>query len=360
MKRKGMLVLVIAMLLIGSGLMTGCQESNDPKDFKVGFIYVGPIGDGGYTYAHDQGRLYAEKELGITTVYVENVPETSECATQIENLVKQGCDMVFATSFGHMPYIKEVATKYPNVIFEHCSGYEMAENLGNYFGRMYQARYLSGIVAGKATKNGQIGYVAAMAIPEVIRGINAFTLGAQSVNPDVTVQVVWTNSWYDPTGEKIAAESLLAAGCDVISQHIDTAEPVAAAEAHGAFAVGYDSPMGDSAPNGYLTAPLWNWGTYYAKTIKAAMDGTWKAESYWGGMEDEIVMLDAFGPSVTDETKALVEEAKAKIIDGSLIVFAGPIYDQNGDLKVAEGASLTDAEMLSMEWFVKGVISPSE
>lgn len=354
--RKTLAIVFAAVMLVGMLFVgTGCQ-SNDPKNFKVGFIYVGPVGDMGYSYAQDQGRKYMVEKLGVTTKIVESVPENADCKVAMENLIKEGCKVIFATSYGYMPYVKELAEKYPNVIFEHCSGYEKNDkNFGNYFAREYQARYLTGIAAGKATKTNKIGYVAAMKIPECIRGINAFTLGVRSVNPDAIVSVVWTDTWYDPTKETQAAQSLLDNGCDVMAQHQDTTSAVAAAEAKGVFSTGYNSPMGSAAPKGYLTSPIWNWGPYFETVVKSVMDKTYKPESYWGGLETGTITLDAYGPSVSDETKGLIDAAAAKIKDKSWDVFTGPIKDQSGAVKVAEGAKLTDEEMLSMDWFVEGV-----
>ena len=355
-------VLVLGMALVGAGCQSATPSASAPagKEVKVGFIYVGPVSDGGFTYAQDQGRLYLESK-GYKTEKMESVPEGADCKTAMENLIKDGCNVIFATSFGYMDYVAELADKYPDVVFEHCSGSKMNDkNFGNYFGREYQARYLAGIAAGKATKSNKIGYVAAMKIPECIRGIDAFTLGVRSVNPEATVNVVWTNTWYGPDIEKQAAESLLDQGCDVMAQHQDTSEPVAAAEAAGAFSTGYNSPMGAKAPKGYLTSPIWNFGPYFEKIAKSVADGTYKPESYWGGLETGTIALDAYGPSVTDDTKKLIDDTAAKIKDHSWDVFTGPIKDQSGAVKVADGAKLTDAEMLSIDWFVEGVVGDAK
>ncbi len=368
--KKFLSVLFSVVLLLGVALTGVACKSTTPsasdagaagKTVKVGYIYVGSASDGGYSYAQDQGRLYVEKELKVETKMIENVPEGADCKTAMENLIKDGCNIIFATSYGYMDYVDELAKKYPDVVFEHCSGDKKNDtNFGNYFGREYQARYLAGIAAGKATKSNQIGYVAAMQISECIRGINAFTLGVRSVNPTATVNVVWTNTWYDPQVEKQAAESLLAQGCDVMAQHQDTSEPVAAAEAAGAFSTCYNSSMKDKAPKGYLTGPIWNWGPYMAKIVKSVQDGTYKPVAYWGGLETGTIVLDEYGPSVTDETKGLIEAAAAKLKDHSWDVFYGPIKDQSGAVKIADGAKLTDAEMLSIDWFVEGVVGSTK
>ena len=326
-----------------------------PEDLKVGFIYVGPVGDGGFTYMHDLGRQEVEA-MGVETVYLENVPESEECADAIDNLIEEGCNVIFATSYGHMEYTAAAAEEYPDVKFFHCSGYMMNDtNFGNYFGRMYEPRYLTGIAAGYATQTNKIGYVAAFPIPEVIRGINAFTLGVRSVNPDAVVQVVWTNTWYDPAVEKAAAEGLLDAGCDVISQHQDTPEPVSAAAAAGAYSVGYHSPMAQYGGETYLTGSVWGLGSYYTAAVQSIIDGTYAPESFWGGLSTGMVKLEDYGPGISEEAKADIETAKAAIIAGTLQVFAGPIADQDGNIVVADGTTMTDEEMLGMMWFVEGV-----
>ncbi|MDI6893717.1 MAG: BMP family ABC transporter substrate-binding protein [Bacillota bacterium] len=333
------------------------QPAEQPKEINVGFIYVGPVGDAGWTWAHDQGRQYLEKNLaGVKTFYVESVPEGADCEREIRRLVEEkNCKVVFTTSFGFMDGTLNVAKEYPDRVFMHCSGYKMADNMGNYFGRMYQPRYLAGIVAGKMTKSSKIGYVAAFSIPEVVRGINAFTLGVRSVNPKATVRVIWTNTWYDPAKEKEAAKSLLAVGCDVIAQHQDTPGPQQAAEEAGKYGVGYNCDMSKFAPKAHLTAPVWNWGPYYLRVVKAVMDGTWKPEAYWGPMSDGVVGLAPFGPMVPDDVKKLVEDKKQEIVSGKWDVFTGPIKDQSGKVRVAEGQKMTDQEMLSFDWFVQGV-----
>ena len=238
----------------------------------------------------------------------------------------------------------------------HAAGLETADNLGTYFGRIYQARYLSGMVAGAMTENNQLGYVAAFPIPEVVRGINAFTLGVLAVNPEATVKVVWTNTWFDPTKEKEAAKSLLETGCDVIAQHQDTAEPQVAAEEAGKYSIGYNNYMKEFAPNANLTSPIWNWGPFYVDTIKSVMDGSWTSEAYWGGLDEGIVDLAPISDKVPAEVVEQVEAKKQAMTDKEWDVFMGPIKAQDGSEKVAQGQVLTDAEMLSMDWFVAGVL----
>lgn len=332
----------------------------DASEMVVGFIFVGPPGDGGYTYAHDQGRLMVEKELGVKTIFKESVPETQEVEKVMKDMIAEGAKAIFATSFGYMDYVANVAKEYPDVKFFHCSGYLSDVNFNNYFGRIEQARYLSGIVAGLKTESNKIGYVAAYEIPEVIRGINAFTLGAQSVNPDVTVSVKWTHTWYDPALEKEAAVALIDEDCDVITQHQDTAGPQQAAEEAGVFAIGYNSDMSIYAPKANMTSAVWNWGPYYVEQVKTIMDGTWTQANYWGGMAEGVVALAPLTANAPEGAQAKVDEVQAKILDGSFNVFQGPIFDQTGAEKVAEGAALSDEDQLSCTWFVKGVIGTIE
>lgn len=325
------------------------------EDLKVGFVYIGKINDEGYTQAHDKGRLALE-EMGITTMYVEDVPENADCEKAIRDLIDQGCNVIYTGSFGFMDYTVKVAKDYPDIYFGHCSGYQTADNLSTYFGKIYQARYLSGIVAGMKTSVNKIGYVAAMPIPEVIRGINAFTLGVQSVNPEATVEVIWTNTWYDPAVEKQAATELLNKGVDVLAQHQDTTAPQIAAQEKGAFAVGYNSSTPDAAPDAYLTAPLFHWEKFYVDDVQKIIDGTWTSRSYWEGLSAGMVSLDTLTSNCAEGTQEAVDTAQKAIIDGSLTVFAGPLEDQNGEVKVPEGTSMTDDEIWNMNWFVKGVV----
>ena len=355
--KKLLVVLLVTSLIMASFIGCSVKEEEETKEqITVGFIYVGPIGDGGYTYAHDQGRLFLEENLDVKTIYKESVPETQEVEQELRNMIDQGATVIFATSFGFMDYVEKISNEFPDVAFLHCSGYKSTDNMANYFGRMYEPRYLSGIVAGLKTESNKIGYVAAFPIPEVVRGINAFALGAQSVNPDVEVEVVWTSTWYDPAKEKEAAISLLDKGADVIAQHQDTAGPQQAAEEKGAFSIGYNTDMKEMAPKAYMTAPIWNWGPYYVDQVKNVMNGTFESHAYWGGMNDDVVRLAPLTENAPEGAKEAVDSAKEKILDGSLVIFAGPIKDQTGEIKVEEGTSLSDGEMLSIDWFVNGVI----
>ncbi|MGF7048973.1 basic membrane protein A [Paenibacillus sp. DS2015] len=330
------------------------EESKEKELPRVAFVYIGQPGDGGWTYEHDKGRQYMEEKLGVKADFVENVPESADAERVITELA-QSHDIIFTTSFGYMDYTLNVAKKFPKVIFMHTAGYKTAENMGTYFGRNYEVSYLSGIAAGKMTKNNTIGYVGAFPIPEVIYNINAFELGVQSVNKDAKVQVVWSNTWFDPATERQAAISLLDKGADILLAYQDSPATIQAAAERGAFAGGNDSDMNRFAPETYLTNPIWNWGPYYTKVVQDVMDGTWTNEQYMGDMKDDMVGLAPLGKNVPEDVKKLVEDAKAKILSGELHVFSGPIYDSTGTLKVEEGQTLSDADILSNNWFVKGV-----
>ncbi|NMC00770.1 MAG: BMP family ABC transporter substrate-binding protein, partial [Chloroflexi bacterium] len=268
--------LTLSLVVIFGLLVTACGSTATPTPatkFKVAYIYIGPPGDLGWTYEHDRGRKVMEQALGdqVEVTYIESVPEGPDAARVIRQYAQQGYNMIFATSFGYMDPMLEVAQEFPDVYFEHCSGYKTAANMSTYFGKIEQPRYLSGIVGGMMTKSNIIGYVAAFPIPEVIRGINAFTLGVRSVNPQAEVRVVWTNTWYDPVKEREAAVALLDQGADIIAQHQDTTEPQKAAQERGALSIGYDSDMRAFVGDTVLTSPIWNWGGYYTQTVKDAI-----------------------------------------------------------------------------------------
>ena len=345
-------------------------------DVKVAVVYLGVPDDKGWTYQHEQGILQLETDLGVEVKRIENIADNADSEKTFEQLASEGYDVIYATSFGYGSPMANVAAKYPDVCFQWATGAKflltkdgggafadfaaLPANLGTYFGAAEEARYLSGIAAGKATKNNKLGYVAAFPIPEVIRGINAFTLGAQSVNPEVTVQVAWTKTWFDPTVEKQAAESLLDAGVDVLGQHQDTTAAGVAAEAKGAKWVGYNSDVKEAAPAAWLTAPTWNWGPYYTKTTKAVADGACPADEYYGTMADGMVTLASFGDSVDADTQASITAKGEEIIAGTFAPFTGPISDQDGKEVIASGVKAELGELLSMSYFVKGVIGSAK
>ncbi|GGA15727.1 BMP family ABC transporter substrate-binding protein [Paenibacillus marchantiophytorum] len=321
---------------------------------KVAFVYIGVPGDGGWTYEHDQGRIMLEKELGIKATTVENIPEGPDAERVFEELAQKN-DIIFGTSFGYMDSMVSVAQKHPNVKFLHSTGYKTLPNLGTYMGREYQSAYLVGMAAGKMTKNNHLGYVGAFPIPEVIYTINAFTLGAQSVNPDIDVSVVWSNTWFDPATEKQAAISLLDKGVDVLAAYQDSPASIQAAAERKVWGIGNDSDMSRFAPETYISNPKWNWGPYYVQTVKSIMDGTWKSEAYFGSMKDGITDIAPLGKNVPADVKALVEKKKQDILAGTFEVFQGPIVDQDGKVRYEQGKKMTDEEILGTTWFVKGI-----
>lgn len=362
MKRTLWIVLTCALVL-SMGLSACAPKAAKPAGkFKVAFVYIGPPGDLGWTYEHDRGRKMLEDKFGdrVETATAENVPEGPDATRVIRDYAKQGYNMIFTTSFGYMDPTVEVAKEFPNVYFEHCSGFKTDKNLSTYFGRIYQPRYLSGIVAGKMTQSNYIGYVAAVPIPEVVRGINAFTRGVRAVNPDAEVHVVWTSTWYDPVKEREAAVALLDEGADIIAQHQDTTEPQKAAAERGKLSIGYDSDMRKFAGDTVLTSPVWNWGTYYVQTVQDAMDGKWTSHQVWGTMKEGFAALADYSPKVPQDVRDLVEAEKTKIYNGEWDVFWGPVKDQQGNVRIAEGEKMSDADMLNFDWFVEGVVGTIE
>lgn len=350
---------LVACALACGALACGGDEEQTVEPLKVGFVYVTSIGDGGWTYAHNEGRLQVEAQLdNVQTFFVENVSDADSDAVvaALEGLVAQGCELIFTTSYGFMDPTLVVANRHPELYFEHCSGWKTAPNMTNYFGRMYQARYLTGVVAGHMTQTDIIGYVAAFPIPEVIRMINAFTLGVRSVNPDAEVHVGWTYTWYDPALETDAATELLALGADVMAQHQDSTATVLAARDAGAYAIGYDGDMLSYAPDTVLTSAVWHWGVYYLRRVQAVLAGTWNNTPTWMSMADGIVGLGSYGAMVPQPVKDEVATAKAALEAGTFDVFDGPLYYQDGSTWLTAGQSLTDAQLLSMMDFVAGVV----
>jgi len=348
------------VLMTFSGCGSSNATENDPDVTKVGFIYVGPVDDGGWTEVHDNGRAAMEEYFDgqVETYTKENVSEEkSEVIETCDEMVDQGCSIIFATSFGFMDGILEAAEKYPDVKFEQASGYQTTANVGTYFGRMYEARYLAGIVAGMTTTSNEIAYVAAFPISEVVREIDAFALGVKSVNPDAKVNVSWTKTWYDPATEKAAAEALISQGCDITAQTQDSTATMEAAKEAGVLSIGYSLSAADVMPDVYMTAPLFDFSEYYTEAVQSVIDGTWTNEQYWGHMSEGVVSLDALTDNVPDkaEVQAAVDEATAGINDGSLFVFSGEIKDQTGTIRVAADEQMSDAEMLTLNWFVNNI-----
>lgn len=345
---KSKIGLLVFMMVFGLSATVGA------KDIKVGFIYVGPVGDGGWTYAHDLGRQHLEK-MGVETTYVESVPET-DAERAIRNLARKGTDLIFTTSFGYMDPTLKVAEKFPKSIFMHATGFKTSKNMGNYFARMYQARYLVGMVAGAMTKTNTIGIIGSHPIPEIIRHINAFTMGARSVNPKAEVKVIWVNSWFDPPKEGEAANSLMDSGADVVTITTDSAAATQAAQKRGLYAIGNDSDMSIYGEKAHLTANIYNWGIYYEHVYKQVRDGKWEPAADWWGIETGVIDVSPFGDMVPQNVRDMVAAKKQEMIDGKFIVFEGPIKGQDGNIAVKEGQKLTDQEMLSMKYFVEGVV----
>lgn len=338
---------------------TPVPTSGDP--IRVAFVYLGPVGDVGWTYAHDQGRAQLEQNIpSATTSFIENIPENQADAERaIRAFAEDGNNVIIATSFGYGPAVLSVAAQYPDIQFIHVSGYQTAENVSTAFGKIEEPRYVSGYVAGKMSASGKLGYVAALPIPEVIRGINAFTLGVRAANPGATIQVVWTNTWYNPSIERSAAEALLDGGADVIAQHQDTPAPQQAAEAAGKYGVGYNVDMSSQAPAANLTNPVWNWGVYYTQAVQRIQDGSWSTNQYWGSWQDGVVDLSPIAEFVPGEVQTeattLADEFRSGA-RGITTIFSGPLLGQDGAERVAEGVSMTDEEILNMDWFVQGVL----
>ncbi len=352
----------IALLAVLSLMATQCitvevgEEPAEEETFKVAYVYVGPVGDLGWSYAHDQGRQALDKAFPyVETAYSEAVAEGPDAERVIREYAEQGYDMVFATSFGYMDSVMEVAEAYPDVLFEHCTGYKTSENVSIYDGRGYEGWYLAGITAGRMTESNILGYIAPYPIPEVVRNMNAFALGARSVNPEAEVHPVWIFNWFDPPAEREAAQALLDSGADVIARESDSPEPDKLAEENGVYAIGYNAISPDIAPDAVLTAPIWDWGVYYKQTVEAAYNGEWETHSYWGHMADGILDLAPFGDMVPQEVQDEVNAAKAQIIDGTLHPFTGPITDNTGELRVEEGETMSDEALLSFDWLVEGV-----
>ena len=360
----------------GASLLAGCGKKEDaapataaasaaaapasvaaPQPLKIGFVYVGPVGDAGWTFAHDTGRKAIEAKFGdkIKTSFVEKVPEGPDAERVIRDLVAQGNQVIFATSFGFGDAMEKVAKDHPEVFFEHATGYKTAPNLRVYEGRFYEDAYLAGIVAGKMTKSNTLGFVGSFPIPEVMRNLNAYLLGAQSVNPKTKLKVVWVNTWFDPPKESEAATTLLNGGADVLLQNTDSSAVLQAAEKAGKYAFGWDSDMSAYAPKAHLGSAVLNWAVYYEKVVNDVLNKTWKTEdTKWGTKEgmNDFVKIAEFVP---DDVKKMVETAKAGIKDGTLAVFKGPLVDNTGKEVLAKDVVADDAWNSKVDFFLKGV-----
>lgn len=336
------------------------------EDIIVGVIHITDPAEGaGYTYTHDLGIQGMQKNLGLSDEQIIRKNNTNDSdavaiQTAIEECIEAGANVIFATSWGYMDTVATMAAEYPEVIFSHGTGYKSnGSNFNNYFGRIYQARYLSGIAAGLKTTSNKIGYVAAWGKDnsEVTGGLNAFAMGVNSVNPEAQVYVKTTNSWYDPEGEAAAAEALIANGCDVISQHCDTSNPMTAAEEAGVFGVGYNSDMSKDAPKAVLTSAMWNWEAYYTSAVQSVIDGSWDGSNYYGGMAEGLITLAPLSDFCAEGTAEKIEEVKTKIVSGEWDVFTGVIETNEGTTVGEDGKSLDDATITGgINWYFKNVV----
>ncbi|MGI9417729.1 MAG: BMP family ABC transporter substrate-binding protein [Geminicoccaceae bacterium] len=341
--------------ILAAGLLLSHQASA-ADDLKAAFIYVGPVGDAGWTYRHDQGRQCLEQE-GIPTAFVESVPQTADVATVERDFIDQGFNLIFATAFGYQPFTQEVANENPDLhFFGITPTIAPADNILNFYGKLWDGRYLTGLVAGSMTESNKIGFVAAHPIPTVLAGINAFTLGVREVNPHAEVQVVWTLSWFDPPAEKQAAVALVEGGADVVAQHQDTPSPVQGAAENGAWAIGSESDMTSFAPDRYLTGTIWDWCPFYKQAAAMVQDDSFAPGEFYGDLADGTVSIAPLNDAVPDEVKALVESRQQALIDGSFDYWAGPISDNLGNEVVAEGATLAIDEINGMGWLIEGVV----
>ncbi|MBU2631572.1 MAG: BMP family ABC transporter substrate-binding protein [Proteobacteria bacterium] len=357
--KQSRLLKTVLFFSVMAFILTGLIPLTFAKDkLKVGFVYVGPVGDIGWSYQHDLGRLSMEKELGndISTKIIEDVPEGAEAERVIRDLAKSGYNLIFTTSFGYMNPTLKVAKLFPKTTFVHATGYKQAKNVGTYMSRSYEGQYLTGMIAGKMTKSNLLGVVAAFPIPEVIRNINAFALGAKRVNPEIKLKVIWVNSWFDPGKEREASEALIDQGVDVLTHDTDSSAPTMTAEEKGIWAVGYNSDMTKYGPNAHLTSTIHAWDPYYAKAAKQVLDGTWRPTAVWGGIKEGMIKLAPINKKVPADVVALVEKTKNAIADGSFLPFTGPIKKQDGSLVVEAGKSLTDDDLLNMNYYIEGVV----
>lgn len=348
--------LVGALALGLAGIQGPAQAQTKPGDkLKVGFVYVGPVADYGYSYQHDESRKALAAALGnkVETSFLENVPE-ADSERSIESLARSGHGLIFTTSFGFMEPTLKVAKKFPKVKFEHATGYKRAPNVSTYSARFYEGRYICGEIAGKLSKTGTVGYIASFPIPEVVSGINAFMLGAQSVNPNIKVKIVWVNTWFDPGKEAEAAKALLAQGADILSQHTDSAAPLQEAEKQGKLAFGQSSDQMRFAPKAQLTSIVDDWNAYVIDEAKAVLAGTWQSKDTWHGIKEGMVVLAPFA-NMPDDVKAKAEASTKAIAEGRLHPFKGPVVKQDGTVMVKEGESAPDPMILGMNWYVKGI-----
>ncbi len=370
---KRSLIKLAALTAVASAALMGCGKKEEaapapapapavaeaPKaePLKIAFAYVGPVGDGGWTFAHDNARKAIEAEFGdkIVTSYVESVPEGADSERVLRDMASQGNKLVFGTTFGYMEPLAKLATEFPDVKFEHATGYKTAPNLRTYDSRTYEGAYMAGVVAGAMSKTGTLGVVASVPIPEVIRNINSFTLGAQSVNPKITTKVVWVNAWFDPPKETEAATSLINGGADVLFQNTDSPAVLKTAEEKGKRAFGWDSDMTAYGPKAHLGSAIIDWAPYYKKAVNEALDGSWTTGTAWWGVKEGAIDLISLAEDIPAETKARVDEIRAGLKDGSYHIWKGPIMGSDGKEVLAQDVVADDAFLGGIKFYVKGV-----
>ncbi|HJV70549.1 BMP family ABC transporter substrate-binding protein [Ideonella sp.] len=328
-----------------------------PEPLKIAFAYVGPVGDGGWTFAHDNGRKALEKEFGdkVVTSFVEKVPEAADAERVFRDMIGQGNTLIFGTTFGYMEPMLKVAADNPNVKFEHATGYKTAENMRTYDSRTYEGAYMAGVIAGSMTKTNTLGVVGSIPIPEVIRNINSFTLGAQSVNPKIKTKVVWVNEWFNPPKETEAATALINGGADILMQNTDSAAVLKTAEDKGKRAFGWDSDMSAYGPKAHLGSAVINWGPYYVKATRDALEGKWATGKSWWGVKEGAIDFVSVAADVPAEAKAKLDAVKAGLKDGSLVIWKGPIVDNTGKEQLAKDVAADDTFLGGVKFYVKGV-----
>jgi basic membrane protein A and related proteins len=347
----------LASTAVASGALLAGRPGLAQEQAKVGFVYVGPIGDYGWTHGHELGREAVAEHFGdqVKTTFVENVAEGPDAERVIRQLASSGNGLIFTTSFGFMNPTIRVAKQFPKVMFEHATGYQTAPNVAVYNARFYEGRAVCGAIAGHVSQSGVVGYIGSFPIPEVVMGINAFTIAMQKVRPDAQVKVVWVNSWYDPGKEGDAAKALIDQGADIICQHTDSPAPLQVAQERGVHGFGQASDMKAYAQDAQLTAILDDWSDYYIERVQALIDGSWETHSVWYGLKEGMVKMADYGPAVTEEAKQAAEATKEGIIAGTLHPFDGPVTNQAGEVVIAEGEAPADDVLQSMDWYVKGV-----
>jgi basic membrane protein A and related proteins len=339
------------------GALSSASPAAPAGPLQVAFAYVGPVGAAGWTFAHDRARKQIQSEFGdkIKTTFVENVPEGADAERVIRDLVKQGNTLVFGTTFGYMDPMLRVAADTRAVHFEHATGYKTADNLRTYDSRTYEGAYLAGILAGFMSKTSELGVVASIPIPEVIRNIDSFTLGAQSVNPKIKTRVVWINKWFDPPKEGEAAQALINQGVDVLMQNTDSSAVLQTAEKAGKWAFGWDSDMSKYGPNAHLASAIINWAPYYKKAVADVLGGTWKSDKTWWGVKQDAIDLVSISDKVPSAAKTKVEQVKAGLRDGSFVIWKGPLSDQAGKERLKDGQTADDGFLLGINFYVHGV-----